>query len=275
MLRLFSSLMLVLGLGILFQPNAVFAQKNPAQEQKDDQKIRDAENALKTAKSKLDDAQKDLKTAGDKANKADREHDAALAVVKKARLAAQEKQDEAPAIRDALAAQERAKAAYDKLVEPLLEKLHAAAEYRTVATAAETARNRLRTIRSEGLPPAQMEAEVTVLNRTITEPSKLDQATIEKDSAAAAAREKLLAAQNKVGELRKDARELVEKDPQLRKAVAEVEKAEKEHKQALAHLADKRRDVANHQRDVQAKQQGVENAKQADRKNDNPPKKKK
>lgn len=254
---------------IILVPAFGFAQKNPAQEQRDDQRIRDAENALRTAKSKLDEANKDLKSAIDKENKTEREHQAELAAVKKARAAAQEKQDEAPALRDAEGVFSRAKAAYDKVVEPILEKLHATDDYRQAIAAAEAARNRLRTIRTEGLVQAELDIEVGILNKTINEPAKLDQAAIEKDAAAAAAKEKLMAAQAKLGELKKDARELVDKDPALRKAIMEVEKAEKEHKQALAQVADKRRDVANHQRDVQAKQNNVEQAKQADRKNDN------
>lgn len=236
-----------------------------AQERKDDDRIRKAEAALKDARGDLDKAEAELKKAAEHVKKAGAEKNAATVAVKKARDAAIAKQDESPAIRAALADQKKAQEEYSRVVEPLLKTVRASAEHQTAVKAAEAARARLRGL---GGNVGQADAEIAAFNQAMHEPAKIEKQAIAGDSSARAVDATLDAAQKKLNELRDKARDLVEKDPQLQKAVKELSAADRELDQAQAHASTKQRQVAQHRAEVNKKQDAVGDAKAADKRND-------
>ncbi len=260
---------------LLILPVVAFAQNNSAQERKDDQKVKDAQQALSKAKDKLNAEQKELNKAADHLRKMGGEQRTAEVAAGKEREEARKRAEDSPQIRQALADHDKAKAEFEKLSAPLLKALHATPEHQTLVAAADQARGELRGVAvDQKLTPQQKTARLAELNRILNAPNEAEHAALAKDAAAAAAQMKMRSAEKKITETRERNRVDLEKDWKYARALKSLQEANNDMKKAESDLNHHKQEVTKQQREVASKQQNVDQAQRADRQNDNKKKKK-
>jgi hypothetical protein len=249
---------------------AIAWQNNSAQERRDDQRVKDAQQALSKAKDKLGDVQKEANKAADHHRKMSTEQRNAEVAAGKEREAAMKRLQDSPQIKQAIGDEDKAKKEFERLADPILQATRATPEYKVLTDAAEKARRELGTVSNDRrLNPNQRATRLAELNREINAPNDAEKAAIAKDQPAAAAQRKWHDAQKKLTDLRNKDQGSLEKDWQFARALKTVHEANRDLAKAQSDLERHQQEIQKQQREVAAKQQNLNQAQQADRQNDN------
>ncbi len=243
---------------------------NKPREKQDNQRIQNAQKALDGARQQASAAEKRLREAQQQFTQADSRLDKAKVVVQKAKEAAESKLEDSTGIKQAIDQMKAAQANFDQAAEPVLAKLQAQHEYQQASRAAEMARVHLKTIGSDDtLSDAVQEAEISAINKTLQLPRQLELAACESDSRCKQAQAKLMAAQEKVAQLREKVRDRIEQHPEVRSGLKTLDGATTEFAQAKTQVTAAQQQLLKERRELATKQQQLEQAKAADKRNDN------
>jgi hypothetical protein len=250
------------------------AQKNKNDEKREDARVKAAKKDLDEASDKLKDAQRELDQAVGKLKKAEKERESAIDRAQNERTKAEREHEGKLGIPKALETQEKAQQAYDSAAVPVLAALKKSAEYLAALESAARAKEELKLVRENtSLAAAEREARLSQLTRTALAPAELEKKTLESDPETRKAAERLAAARAELAKLRAEIRAKVESDPQLRDALADLERANKEHDKAEAEAVREKKSVAEAQARVAREKNAYNQAVAADRRDDNKGKK--
>jgi hypothetical protein len=248
------------------------------QERKDDQRVKEAQQAVETARKQLNAAEKRLREALQQADQADTRQDRAKIAVQKAKERAESQLEGAAGIRAAIDRMKAAEGALATASEPIVKGLRETQAFQAAERAAQAAKERLPQLRLDvTLDDAERETEFANLNKVLQAPRQLEQAAIDADATCRARKAELQAAQAEVAKLREAVRDKLEQQPEVKQALEELAGAGRDLAQAQRKASAARQDLSQERRELASKQQAVDRAKAADKRNDknNKPKKKK
>ncbi len=245
------------------------AQKNPAEEKKEAERIKQAEQALNKARSEFSGAEKKFKTAAQVWKAAEVRVTKAKAAIDRARDAAEEKLEDSTGLPKAVKAYEAAKKAFAETAAPLRTEFQRSAGYTAAKAQADEALAAKEDLRNEvGLQGGELTQRISELNKLIHAPEELEQATVMQNTAAKKAYDKMLEAQKDAAAIREKIKDRIDNEPGVKKAVAEIADAIKDEQAAERAAGAARSAALREQQQVAQAQKHLNDAKSADRKDD-------
>lgn len=269
------SLTLCLALGVLSVSVArgslglAFDKKSGnAQERKDDARVRREKEDVEEAKDAVNDAQKSLTRALKEAAASEAREKVVLHALNAARERVEERLGKKVGLDVESTRFKEAQSEYEKAKGPIVERLKASQEYQSAVKSAETAMNQLRELRGDdSLTDDQRKAKSTELTRLSLGPSRLEQSAVAADESANRAHTRLDEIQKRVAALREKIRKEVDAEPDVRKALSDVESARKDSNKADSEVV-KARNHLHSARTKLAQQQDLRKAQIKDKQND-------
>lgn len=245
--------------------NTAFADKNP--KKSDQKKVQAEQRDVAEARDDLQELQKDLKEAGGRRIKSEAAQRTAAQHIKKVTGELEAKHEVSAGLTKARDAQKVAQEAFDTASAPVLAASKAKPEYQAAVDAAKAASARLKALREDkSLSDADRKKQTSESTQAVFRPSQLEQAALEADPAAKAAREKLTKAGEAVQAARKKVDAAVEKDPALIAAKADLEKAKKDIAAAVQEIERTQQKIAAAQQKLtRESQQLLQQKAQADK----------
>ena len=263
------ALLFVLPVTVLAAPPKKGDNKNNSQEKKDDAKVKQqteeaqrAQREVQEESKHLADAEKDLATARAKLKSAAKsELDARDSVAaKQERLVGMDK---------ATTDQAGTKAAYEAVANPILASLKDTAAYKAAKVKAEAAIVEMRTIQSNSeLSAAEKRQREATASSQALGVGELERNTINADKKAVALKEKYDAAQARIAELRQKIKTAVDADSSVKAAHQDTNKAKEVVEVGVTRVASASKKLAASRAKLNREAQDVNQAKAADKAND-------
>lgn len=237
-------------------------------EKQDAARIHAAEKDVKRVREKFQDDIARLRESRRELSDAEREHDQRSVATQHVRDELKAKHESALHLDKALRALEEAQANYDRLAQPLVEKLHQQTEFQTAQAAAESARTQLRALSTSKVPSSDRASETADLQRQILAPVQLEQQTLQAHPELEPPRAALQDARAQVAAIKKRVEQGVESDPALKDSVRALQQARDRVAKAKAQVASREQAVGSAQQKLAKEQADVQRAKAKDRAND-------
>ena len=251
------------------------AQKNPAEEKREAERIKQAEQALNKARSEFSAAEKKFKTAVQAWHAAEQRVTKAKAGIDRARAAAEDQLEASTGLPQAIKAYEAAKQEFTKSAVPLRAEFQQSAAYLAAKAKAEEAAAEKEKLRNEvGLQGGELTQRLGELNRLIHSPQDLELAAVLQNAAAKTAYEQMQLAQKEAAALREKIKDRLDNEPNVKRAVAEIADAVRDEQAAERAAGSARAAALREQQQVAAAQKHLNDAKAADRRDDANDKKK-
>lgn len=270
--RLILFSMLILGCSLTLG----FAQKNAAEEKKEAERIRNAEQAFNKAKSDFNAAEKKFKAAAQEWKAAEVRVTKAKAAIDRARDAAEEKLEDSTGLPKAIKTYEAAKKSFAEIATPLRSEFQRSAAYTAAKAQAEEALAAKENLRNEvGLVGGELTQRIGELNKLIHAPEELEQAAVLQNVAAKKAYEHMLQAQKDAAAIRERIKDRIDNEPGVKKAQAEIADAMRDEQAAERAAGAARAAAVKEQQQALQAQKHLNDVKAADRKDDANDKKKK
>ncbi len=274
MLRTRPILLLALIFGGLL--SLTHAQKNPAEEKKEAERIRNAEQAFNKAKDQFQAAEKKFKAALQAHRAAEQRVVKAKSAIDRARDAAEEKLEDSTGLPRAVKAYEAAKKAFAEAAAPIRTQFQQSSAFEAAKAKAEEALTARENLRNEvGLEGGELTQRIGELNKLIRAPEELEQAAVMQNSAAKKAYEKMLDAQKDAAAIREKIKDRIDNEAGVKKAQAEIADALKDEQQAERAAAAARSAAVKEQQQAIQAQKHLADARAADKRDDANDKKKK
>lgn len=250
---------------------AVAFDKKPgnAQERKDDARVRREKEDVEEAQDAVKDAQKSLNNAIKAATAAEAREKAVLKALNAARERVEERLGKKVGLDVESTRFKEVQSEYEKAKGPIVERLKASSDYQSAVKSAETALDQLRALRGDdSLTDDQRKAKSTELTRLSLGPSRLEQSAVAADEAANGAHTRLDEIQKRVAALREKIRKEVDAEPDVRKALSDVESARKDSNKADGEVAKARNHLRSARVKLAQQQQDLLKAQVKDKQND-------
>ena len=275
-------LVTVLSFGILLTvgPSASAAQNNKNNNQNDERReneaVQKAQQDVNAAEKSLRDVEKSAKQAAEKVRDAERDQSKATGHLQKLRDDLEAKHADLLELTEAKRTLNTARAAYEKAGAPILKAVVESDKYKAAVEAAKNADRRLATVREdqEGDASDRLK-QMTELSKTKLVPGQMEREALDAESSLSPQRTELKAAEATAAKAHEAVEKAVEKDPALKSAKDAFEKA-KDHVVAARHESAKEaRQMTDARQKLTREQQNLQQKINADRKDDNKPKKNK
>jgi hypothetical protein len=251
------------------------AQKNAAEEKREAEKIKAAEQALNKARSEFTAAEKKFKAAAQDWHAAEQRVVKAKSGIDRVRTTAEDKLEDSTGLPKAVKAYEAAKQEFAKVSAPIRAEFQRSAVYRTAKAKAEEAARDKENLRNEvGLQGGELTQRLGELNKLIHAPEELEQAAVLQNKAAKQSYEQMQQAQKDAAAIREKIKDRIDNEPNVKRAMAEIADSIRDE-QAAERAAGAVRAVAlREQQQVNTAQKHLNDAKAADRRDDANDKKK-
>jgi chromosome segregation ATPase len=249
---------------------------NKKDEQRENQRVREAQQALDQAQDKHKEAQRNLTQAGKDLDKAEAAKRQAIDKAQQLRKQLQEQEELRLELPQLLQEQGSAQKSFDAVAEPLLAALRVTQPYLAALADAKRAHDELQ--KAKGAikdPMPKANPAVSALVKRTLKPSELETSALEADAAAQSARQKLSLVQAKIKAARDKAASAVENNPALRDALKDLDQKNDELDKAQSELERSRGRLAAAAAKVEQERKQVARAVAADRRDDNKNKPKK
>ncbi len=244
---------------------------NRKDEQRENARVKEAQQAVDKAQQAHRDAAKDVTAASQQLTRAEASKRQAVDQAQDVRKQVQEQQESRLGLPALLTQQDAAQKAYDAAAAPVLQALHATGPYLAAVADAKAAHEELQAARRAN--PSAVEAgnedALSALVRRTLKPGELEKAAVEANPAAQAARQALGRVQDKVKAAREATKMAVESSSSLRSALNELDSRNTAVDRAKADLARDRQRLAAAAGKVEQERQQLARAIAADRKDDN------
>lgn len=214
---------------------------------------------VKQAKSKLADAKKQADAAKESLRRANAAREKAIDTVADVRGRVEREHDLSTELVAGRRKSDEARQRYDDLTTPILKKLETQPEYQAAATRRDELKRTLGKL-DNGAPKAELDAAEAEYKAALGNLRKLENAAIENDSAARAARNAMNDSQAKARDLIAKRDAAVDSDYRLVNAKRELENAKVELEKAKNKMAQEIRQLEEAQRKLVAEQQQERNA---------------
>lgn len=227
-------------------------------------RVQEAQKDLKQAKDKLTTAEKQFQTAQKSHNDAEAKEKAAMKSAVAVRQKVQERLEKAAGVEALVTESKGAQTDYDKIRNPLIEALKKTPDYQKASTEGTAAMTQLKEVRSQkGLTEKERKSMTAGLNEKAMKPGKFEQAAIDADPKAKAAREALEAVQKKLNAAREKIKKDVEADRETIAAAKSVDDARAESKKTSEALARESLQLEQAREHVAAVEQRLQSAQAA------------
>lgn len=260
------------GFGLLVSPTLADNKNNKgksAQEKRDDEKIKDAKEDVKVAQDKLKDDQKELQDAQKVLVEAEAKEKSARQKLDEIRKRIEAKAESGSGLDKALAAQDAAKKIFDEAAAPVLKTLKESPAYQAAVKKVADADARLKSIRAnESLSTEAKRRELILASKDKLATNELEQAALEADSSAKAARAKLTDAQDRVNQIRAKIRNQIDADPEIKSSLQAMRSAAEATEVAGQKMQRIRDKIAADTAKLAREQQQVKQAELQDKLND-------
>jgi chromosome segregation ATPase len=243
---------------------------NKKDEQRENQRVREAQRSLGDAQEKQKEAARDVAEASKALAKVESEKRQAVDKSQQLRKQLEEQHESRLGISTLLKDQEKAQKAFDAVAAPVLAKLKATQVYLAAVADAKTAHNELQAARTANPTSASgNNTFVSALVRRTLKPSELEKSALEADPPAQAARQALSPVQDQVKAAREKVKAAVDNDSSLRAALKELDQRDAAVDKAKAELGRSREKLASAENKVTQERAQLARAVAADRKDDN------
>jgi len=240
------------------------AQNNKAksaQVKRDDQKVQQEKQDVKQAQDNLKHDQTELHDAEKALSQAESKEKDARKKLDEARKQAEAKYEKSSGIDKAMAEQDAAKKSYDEVAAPILKTLKESKEYQAAQKKVDDAKARLTSLREDkSLSNEARQKGISKASQEALAISELETKTLEDDSKAKPARQKLAAAQQRVNELRAKIRSELEADSEVKSALSAMRESADAHEAAGKKLAKLREKLSGDQAKLNREQQQLKQA---------------
>ena len=269
--RTFLLLALIFG-GLL---SLSYAQKNAAEEKKEAERIRNAEQAFNKAKDQFQAAEKKFQAALKEHRAAEQRVIKAKSAIDRARDAAEEKLEDSTGLPKAVKKYEAAKKAFAEAAAPLRAEFQRSSAYQAAKAAADEATAAKENLRNEvGLEGGELTQRIGELNKLIRAPEELEQAAVLQNPAAKKAHEQMLDAQKEAAAIREKIKDRIDNEAGVKKAQAEIQDAIRDEQQAERAAGAARSAAVKEQQQALQAQRHLADARAADKRDDANDKKK-
>ncbi|MEQ1825473.1 MAG: hypothetical protein ABL921_05980 [Pirellula sp.] len=245
-----------------------FAQKNAnaRDEQRENQRVAEAERSLANVRKELSSIQKELQKD---LNQLERQEAALIQLRKNVRQVREDVEDrlgDKLGIPEALKKVKAARTELDKATADVIASLGTQPEWKLAKSNADAAKaEKKKLLEDVEVEDDQREQKLRQLQEPITRLQAIEQDAIAKDSAATKATSSLKSALTELEELRKKLpKDKIESDPKVRQLEEEIDKKEKEINSTKVKIVKHRADASKAQRKLVQSQNNLRNAKAAD-----------
>ncbi|MFO1065813.1 MAG: hypothetical protein U0892_18275 [Pirellulales bacterium] len=257
-------------------------QRDRRDEQKENERVKNAEKELRDAKQGMSSALKEYREAAQKVDQLRRKRDTSEQEWKRKREAVEEGLLESSGIPAVLREMRDTRALLDAASKPIQEAFMASEKWKTADAAAQEAKKK-RAELIEGNDSSRGDDDTSAitealdkLEAVIEEPQKLLSAELDKDPKVHGLSEKLSALQKQNETLRKKlGPSPADKDPDVKRAAQSLDEAEKKLAAAVKEQVNTRSQLQKKQTAVNSASQQLSKAQAADRNDANKPKRKK
>jgi hypothetical protein len=257
-------------------PVTVIAQGKPKpnnnqqDERRENQRVKQAQQALDEAQEKHKEAAREVTAASQKLTKVEAEKRQAIDKAQEVRRQLEQQQEVRLGLPGLLKEQEAAQKIFDAAAAPVLAALKASQAYATAVADAKAAHAELQAARREN-PSTSVgsDSDLSGLVRRTLKPAELEQAALVANPAAQGARGELAKVQERIQAAREKIRSAVERDAALRGALEDLKQRNAAADKAKAELARSRERLAAAAGKVSQEREQLARAAAADRRDDN------
>ena len=260
--RLFAVTWVVLAASLLMpECRAQNNNAKSAQVKRDDQKVQHEEQDVKQAQDNLKHDQTELHDAEKALAHAEGKEKDARKKLDEVRKHAESKYEKSSGIDKAMSEQDAAKKSYDEVAAPILKTLKESKGYQAAQKKVEDAKARLTSLREDkSLSAEARQKGIGKASQEALAVSELETKTLEDDSKAKPARQKLAAAQQRVNELRAKIRGELDNDSDVKSALGAMRESADAHEAAGKKLAKLREKLGGDQAKLNREQQQLKQA---------------
>lgn len=229
-----------------------------------------ATESLKQAREKLATSSQSLKNAVQQLAGARTKLQAATLARNQVRQGLEEGLESNPKLKQAAAALEKAKTAFEQVSQPVIDRARTTPEYQTAVENRDRASQELKELRDlVGVDQEKVRRLAARVAELTAEPRRLEAEAIDSHSPARRAREKMLAEGKSHGKLRGDLKDRLKDDKKLKSATAEATSARNQVEKAEKSVLTKQRAFALAQQAVVKAQSQLSKANQQSKSNKN------